>query len=97
MKASGAPKCRVCHEEHWLCEDHIWKGEAAKPSELCRSPVVVDAVPMVVDRQKRAPVVVDVTIGMVVDRKKDRHAKTEARREYLKMKKRESRQRKVAA
>jgi DNA polymerase IIIc chi subunit len=51
---------------------------------------------VVVDTPKPAPLVVDAVANVVVDRKRDRHAKTEARREYLKLKQRESRQRRAA-
>lgn len=30
------PRCRVCQEEHWGREAHVWKGEVAEPRELCR-------------------------------------------------------------
>ena len=50
----------------------------------------------VVDTLKPSPVVVDAMANVVVDRNRDRHRKTEERREYLRLKQRESRARRVA-
>lgn len=79
------PRCRVCQSEHWG-QVHVWNGEVAQPSELCRPKVVVDA-------PKPAQLVVDAVANVVVDRNRDRHAKTDARKEYLRLKQRESRKR----
>ena len=62
--------------------------------EGCVRDVVVDTPkPLVVDTS----LVVDAVASVVVDRNKDRHRKTEGRREYLRLKQRESRRRRSDA
>jgi hypothetical protein len=72
-----------CGKAYWPSQAWIHKG--------CASNKVV------VDTPKPAALVVDAVANVVVDRKRDRHAKTDARKEYLRLKQRESRARRAAA
>ena len=55
------PRCRVCQSEHWG-QVHVWNGEVAQPSELCRPKVVVDA-------PKPAQLVVDAVANARIERR----------------------------
>ena len=79
-------KCRVCGNEHSGGCAQFFAEQSAREARAVKPRKVVDTT------RSAKPAVVDVA-AVVVDRNRDRHRLTPVRREYLRVKQRESRAR----